>query len=158
MLRQQYLGDQELLRDAVTGREDPEIRLDISDRIQMVRQLAEIVGLPERELAHGHSDRNPTRYPSLSIWITLALVLSTVAVYTAMQLWAIPLPSLFIPVITFVTLRHGRRVGAMLTAGCCAAWLALVPFVPHGSHIVVRGLAFFACVAFSNWLIRRDLF
>jgi hypothetical protein len=46
MLNEQLLGDAELLRDCLAGREDPERRLEVSDRLRFVRSLAEGVGLP----------------------------------------------------------------------------------------------------------------
>lgn len=164
MLRQQYLGDQELLRDAVAGREDPEIRLDVSDRVQMVRQLAEIVGLPEREMGRRRDDDRPRARrwhlltPRSNLWVTLAILLSTVAVYTILRVWAISIPALFIPIIFFVTLRHGRRMGLLLTVGYFAVWLPLVLMDHHGPHAVLRGVIGFTCVGVANWLVRRDLF
>ena len=47
MVREQILGDQELLRHAVSGREDPEIRWEVGTRLRFVRELADLCGLPE---------------------------------------------------------------------------------------------------------------
>lgn len=45
MVRQQLLGDRELLRDIDAGREDPRRRTDVIDRLQFVEDLALRVGV-----------------------------------------------------------------------------------------------------------------
>lgn len=47
MVRQQYLGDREMLRDCIAGREDPELRLNLANRITWLRRLADRLGMPE---------------------------------------------------------------------------------------------------------------
>ena len=45
MFRQQLLGDRELLADTIAGREDPERRIEIAERLACVRRMAEQVGV-----------------------------------------------------------------------------------------------------------------
>lgn len=46
MVRQQLLGDVELLRDCLAAREDPEMRLAVAERLRFVRRLGDMLDLP----------------------------------------------------------------------------------------------------------------
>lgn len=78
MVRQQLLGDVELMRDIRAGREDPETRLQISDRLVFMRELATQFGIPENP-DRRRKPRSGTIPPRPSGWrIRLAeLVLGT---------------------------------------------------------------------------------
>lgn len=161
VLRQQILGDQELLRDAVAGREDPEVRLHVYDRISLCRRLADRVGL---DVVDRRRETPPVvvedgvaqvRVRLGALGVTLGVILSTLAVYTAWRLTGAKMVSLYVPTVAFCTLRYGRRKGLLCIIGCAIGCFAMPPYAIRSA---IDGCIAFSSLLLGLWLIRRDLF
>lgn len=160
MLRQQLLGDQELMRDAVAGREDPEARMSIYDRMCMTRRMAKQVDVDLGDpLAAVPSTRRPRptciRVPVAALWITLGILLSTAAVYTDYLTTGVEIVTLYVPWVAFATLRFGRRKGMFTLLGSALAFLAIPPYALKAD---VEGVIGFVAMVLAIWAIRRDVF
>lgn len=152
MLRQQFLGDRELLRDALAGREDPEIRLEISDRLRVTRALMDQVGLPEPE------ERVRRRFGWEQAAAFLLLILLTTAAVDSLAYLlggGDIIPSLYIPVVAFARIRHGKRVAIWATLGCALAYFSTPPFVLMDE---LHGAIAFSAMLFGVWIGGRDAF
>lgn len=167
MLRQQLLGDQELLRDCIAGREDPEVRLEVYDRLQALRPMADALGVPENP--ERRRPRRPTTIstrrlpeyitPSGPVFALIAMV--TVGFQAIVVLTGNDLGFGFFypPIISATSLRYGRRAG-FIAAAIATVMISLVAHVAlRGAHeMMALGTTGVALAAFAllAWVTARE--
>lgn len=167
MLRQQLLGDQELLRDCIAGREDPETRLEVYDRIQTLRPVADVLGLPEdpeRRRTRRVNARPRTRLPeyitpSGPVFALIALVTIGFQALVVLTGNDFGFGFFYAPIIAATSLRYGRRAGFFGSA-MAAAMISLVAHLTFkGSHeglVILSTLIPLAAFTLLAWVTARE--
>lgn len=153
MVRQQLLGDRELLQDALAGREDPSVRLEVAARLRYIADIADMLELPSnpdrrRRRMRPWSGRAQPVWSMPFDWSTSVIAVALVLVTAAGYLWSMkfgPMGSIafYAPVMGAAAARHGLRAGVLTAVASLALW----DFVIWGNDAPVERLVLYGAAA-----------
>lgn len=166
VLRQQLLGDEELMRDVLAGREDPEIRLIVSDRMRVVRRLADQLGLPESLERRRDPAENPRRRLPVSVLPTtlvVGLILLVTGIVQAIDVFTgqlLGVSAFYASAVAVASLRFGSAAGYLSAVACALLYgtLALTDESRPLDGVALRSATLLAGLALLAWVTRRERF